>query len=160
MTGAFLALILTGMTISMSSLIGLIMLVGIVVNNAIVLIDYTNILRRERGLGAREAVVFAAPTRLRPIMMTTLTTVLGLLPSALGFGGNVEMMQSLSVVVMGGLTLSTLVTLILVPTVYLLADGEDRRRKGGRFGMRGLLRRSRREDPQKSQEPPVPEEFR
>ena len=93
-------------------------------------------------------------------MMTTLTTVLGLLPSALGFGGNVEMMQSLSVVVMGGLTLSTLVTLILVPTVYLLADGEDRRRKGGRFGMRGLLRRSRREDPQKSQEPPVPEEFR
>ena len=160
MTGAFLSLIITGMTISMTSLIGLIMLVGIVVNNAIVLIDYTNILRRERGLGAREAVVYAAPTRLRPIMMTTLTTVLGLLPSAFGLGGNVEMMQSMAVVVIGGLSLSTLVTLILIPTVYLMADGEDRRKKGGRFGRKSLLRRSRREDPQVSQEPVVPEEFR
>ena len=160
MTGAFLALIITGMTISMTSLIGLIMLVGIVVNNAIVLIDYTNILRREQGMGARDALLFAAPTRLRPILMTTLTTVLGLIPTAIGLGGNVEMMQSMSVVVIGGLTLSTLVTLILVPTVYLMADGEDRRKKGYKSGKKSLFRRNRREEPQKSSTTEIPEEFR
>ncbi len=158
MTGAFLALLLTGMTISMTSLIGLIMLVGIVVNNAIVLIDYTNILRREQGLGARDALIFAAPTRLRPILMTTLTTVLGLVPTAVGIGGNVEMMQSMSVVVIGGLTFSTLITLVLIPTVYLLADGEDRRKKGRRTGRKSLFRRNLREQPQVSGDP-VPEEF-
>lgn len=148
LTGAFLALLLTGMTISMTSLIGLIMLVGIVVNNAIVLIDYTNILRRDQGLGARDALIFAAPTRLRPILMSTLTTVLGLVPTAVGIGGNVEMMQSMSVVVIGGLTFSTLITLVLIPTVYLLADGEDRRKKGRRTGRKSLFRRNLREQPQ------------
>ena len=93
MTGAFLALLLTDMSISMTSLIGLIMLVGIVVNNAIVLVDYTNILRREQGLTAHDALVNSGRSRLRPILMTTLTTVLGLLPSAFGFGGNVEMLS-------------------------------------------------------------------
>ena len=159
MTGAFLALLLTDMSISMTSLIGLIMLVGIVVNNAIVLVDYTNILRREQGLTAHDALVNSGRSRLRPILMTTLTTVLGLLPSAFGFGGNVEMMQSMSVVVIGGLTLSTLVTLILVPTVYLLFDGEDRRKKGHKTGKRSLLRRNRREQPQVSDAAPVPPEF-
>lgn len=158
LTGAFLALLLTGMTISMTSLIGLIMLVGIVVNNAIVLIDYTNILRRDQGLGARDALIFAAPTRLRPILMSTLTTVLGLVPTAVGIGGNVEMMQSMSVVVIGGLTFSTLITLVLIPTVYLLADGEDRRKKGRRTGRKSLFRRNLREQPQVSGDP-VPEEF-
>ena len=160
MTGAFLGLLLTGMSISMTSLIGLIMLVGIVVNNAIVLIDYTNILRREHGMPAREALVHAGRTRLRPIFMTTATTVLGLLPTAIGLGGNVEMMQSMSVVVIGGLTFSTLVTLILVPTVYLLFDGEDRRRKGLKTGRRSLFRRNLREQMQVSGEEEVPEEFR
>ena len=105
------------------------------------------------------ALIEAGDTRLRPILMTTLTTVLGLLPSAFGFGGNVEMMQSMSVVVIGGLTLSTLVTLILVPTVYLLFDGEDRRKKGHKTGKRSLLRRNRREQPQVSDAAPVPPEF-
>ena len=158
MTGAFLALALTGMSISMTSLIGLIMLVGIVVNNAIVLIDYTNLLRREQGLPAREALLFAGPTRLRPILMSTLTTVLGLVPTALGIGGNVEMMQSMSVVVIGGLLFSTLVTLLLIPTVYLIFDGGDRRKKGRRVG-RGFFRRNRRETPQTSDGPAIPEEF-
>lgn len=159
-TGAFLGLLLTGQSISMTSLIGLIMLVGIVVNNAIVLIDYTNILRHNQGMTAREALIFSGKTRLRPILMTTLTTILGLLPTALGIGGDVEMMQSMSVVVIGGLSVSTLVTLVLVPTVYLLFDGEDRRRKGYKTGRRSLFKRNLREQQQTSPETPLPEEFR
>lgn len=125
MTGAFLGLLLTGQSISMTSLIGLIMLVGIVVNNAIVLIDYTNILKKQNQLNTHDALITSGSTRLRPILMTTLTTVLGLTPTALGIGGNVEMMQSMSIVVIGGLSFSTLVTLVLVPTVYLLFDRKD-----------------------------------
>lgn len=159
MTGAFLALILTGMSISMTSLIGLIMLVGIVVNNAIVLIDYTNILRQEQGMPAREALVYSGRSRLRPILMSTLTTVLGLVPTAMGISGNVEMMQSMSVVVIGGLTVSTLITLILIPTVYLLLDGEDRRKKGHKTGRRSLFRRNQREQPQVSAPTEIPHEF-
>lgn len=160
MTGAFLGLILTGLSISMTSLIGLIMLVGIVVNNAIVLIDYTNILRREQGMPARDALIFSGKTRLRPILMSTLTTILGLIPTALGIGGNVEMMQSMSVVVIGGLSISTLITLILIPTVYLLFDGEDRRRKGKNTGKRSLFRRNLREQMQDSSGMEIPPEFR
>lgn len=159
MTGAFLALILTDMSISMTSLIGLIMLVGIVVNNAIVLIDYTNILRTTQGLSAHDALVFSGRTRLRPILMTTLTTILGLIPTALGIGGEVEMMQSMSVVVIGGLSVSTLITLILIPVVYMLFDGEDRRKKGRETGRRSLFRRSQKEQPQTDSQPPVPQEF-
>ena len=121
-TGSFLGLMLTGMSINMSSLIGLVMLMGTVVNNAIVLVDYTNILCREEGYPVRTALVEAGRRRLRPILMTTLTTVLGLLPNAMGWGGNVEMMQAMSVVMIGGLTFSTLVTLFLIPTVYLMTD--------------------------------------
>ena len=160
MTGAFLGLILTGLSISMTSLIGLIMLVGIVVNNAIVLIDYTNILRREQGMPARDALIFSGKTRLRPILMSTLTTILGLIPTSLGIGGNVEMMQSMSVVVIGGLSISTLITLILIPTVYLLFDGEDRRRKGKNTGKRSLFRRNLREQMQDSSGMEIPPEFR
>ena len=160
MTGAFFALMITGQSISMTSLIGLVMLVGIVVNNAIVLIDYANVLRREHGMSARDALIRSGRTRLRPILMTTLTTVLGLLPTAIGIGGQVEMMQSMSIVVIGGLTFSTLLTLILIPTVYLLFDGEDRRRKGGQAGRRSLFRRNRREQPQTSEGMAIPPEFR
>ncbi len=160
MTGAFLGLILTGQSISMTSLIGLVMLVGIVVNNAIVLIDYTNILRREQGMPARTALIRSGRTRLRPILMTTMTTVLGLLPSALGIGGNVEMMQSMATVVIGGLLVSTLLTLVLIPVVYLLFDGEDRRKKGKQTGKRALFRRNRREQPQDSSGMEIPAEFR
>ncbi|MBR5485045.1 MAG: efflux RND transporter permease subunit [Oscillospiraceae bacterium] len=130
MTGAFLGLFVSGMSISMSSLVGLIMLVGVVVNNAIVLIDYANILRSERGMEAQDALLEAGETRLRPILMSTLTTVVGLIPTAFGFGGNVEMMQSLSVVVIGGLLVSTMVTLILVPVVYMIMDSK-KEKKGG-----------------------------
>ena len=118
LTGAFLALYLTGSSISMTSLIGLVMLVGVVVNNAIVLIDYTATLRREEHLPVREALIQAGQTRLRPILMSTLTTVVGLIPMAVGFGGKVE--------IIGGLSLSTLLTLVLIPTFYLIFDPEDR----------------------------------
>jgi len=129
MTGAFLALLLTGNSISMTSLIGLVMLVGIVVNNAIVLIDYTNILRAQQEISARDALIQSGRTRLRPILMTTMTTVLSLIPMAAGIGGKVEMMQAMAVVVIGGLSLSTLLTLILIPTVYLIFDKETRAQK-------------------------------
>ena len=117
--GAFVLLLLGGYTFSMTSLLGFIMLVGIVVNNAIVLIDYANQLR-ESGMSAEEALVTSGRTRLRPILMTTLTTIMSMLPMALGIGGDVEMMQSMSVVVIGGLTSSTFLTLILIPVFYLI----------------------------------------
>ncbi|HIY08041.1 MAG TPA: efflux RND transporter permease subunit [Firmicutes bacterium] len=138
-TGSFLALQLTGMSINMSSLIGLVMLMGTVVNNAIVLVDYTNILIREEGHPTRKALVEAGRRRLRPILMTTLTTVLGLLPNAMGWGGDVEMMQAMSVVMIGGLSLSTLVTLFLIPTVFLMTDRRGKPRAGSRI--RGAGRR-------------------
>ncbi len=102
-------------------LLGIIVLAGIVVNNAIVLIDYTNQLRRE-GRGKREALLEAGQTRLRPIVMTTLTTVLGLAPMALGWGEGDEMRAPMAVAVMGGLTFSTLLTLVLIPVVYDVFD--------------------------------------
>ena len=125
LTGAFLALYITGSSISMTSLIGLVMLAGIVVNNAIVLVDYAGILRRE-GMEVHEALVTAGKRRLRPILMSSLTTIVGLIPMAAGFGGEVEMMQGMAVVVIGGLSLSTVLTLVLIPTFYLLFDREDR----------------------------------
>ncbi|HWP50619.1 MAG TPA: efflux RND transporter permease subunit, partial [Clostridia bacterium] len=128
LTGAFFGLSVTGSSINMASLIGLVMLVGVVVNNAIVLIDFTNIMRTQ-GMEVREAIVFSGRTRMRPILMSTLTTVVGLLPMALGIGGKVEMMQGMSVVVIGGLTLSTVLTLVLIPTFYLMFDKEDRARR-------------------------------
>ena len=128
LTGAFFGLAVTGNSISMTSLIGLVMLVGIVVNNAIVLIDFANIMRVQ-GMEVREAIVFAGRTRMRPILMSTLTTVMGLLPMALGLGGRVETMQGMAVVVIGGLSLSTVLTLVLIPTFYLMFDKEDRARR-------------------------------
>lgn len=129
LTGSFLGLLLTGQSLSMTSMIGVVMLVGVVVNNAIVLIDYTDILRKNDGLSAREAIILAGSTRLRPILMTTLTTILGLIPTMLGFGGEVEMMQSMTTVVVGGMTISTLLTLVLIPVMYLMIDGSERREK-------------------------------
>ncbi len=121
LVGVVLALALTGTTVSVMVLLGIIVLAGIVVNNAIVLIDYTNQLRRE-GRGKREALLEAGQTRLRPIVMTTLTTVLGLAPMALGWGEGDEMRAPMAVVVMGGLTFSTLLTLVLIPVVYDVFD--------------------------------------
>ncbi|MFD0695874.1 efflux RND transporter permease subunit [Paenibacillus sp. GCM10027628] len=120
--GAILGLLVTHRTINMNSIIGMIMLVGVVVNNAIVLIDYTNQLRK-KGMPLSEALVEAGKVRLRPILMTTATTVLAMLPLVIGFGEGAETQASMATVVAFGLTFSTLVTLVLIPVVYTLFDG-------------------------------------
>jgi HAE1 family hydrophobic/amphiphilic exporter-1 len=120
--GTALILFLTETTFNMQAFIGVIMLAGIVVNNAIVLVDYTNLLRREYGHPLREAIELAGRRRLRPILMTTLTTVLGLLPMALGFGEGAETSSPLARVVIGGLTTSTLITLIFIPVLYYILE--------------------------------------
>jgi HAE1 family hydrophobic/amphiphilic exporter-1 len=117
--GVLPTLVLTGTTVNIQSVMGLVMLIGIVVNNAIVLVDYINLMRRERGLDLLPAVAEAGRLRLRPILMTTLTTVLGLLPLALGLGAGAEIQAALARVVIGGLIASTLVTLVLIPTAYV-----------------------------------------
>jgi len=114
-------LLATGTTLNMQSFMGLIMLIGIVVNNAILLVDYINMMRRDEGLDLVPAVVNAGKLRMRPILMTTLTTVLGLMPLALGIGVGAEMQASLGRVVIGGLLASTLITLVLIPVVYVAA---------------------------------------
>jgi HAE1 family hydrophobic/amphiphilic exporter-1 len=120
--GVVIALKLTDTTFSLQAYIGVIMLAGIVVSNAILLVDYTNVLRRRDGLPLREAVETAGRTRLRPILMTTLTTILGLVPMSLGIGEGAELQAPLARVVIGGLTASTLITLVFVPTVYTLFE--------------------------------------
>ncbi|MEZ5318496.1 MAG: efflux RND transporter permease subunit [Vicinamibacterales bacterium] len=120
--GVVASLMLTSTSFSLQAYIGVIMLAGIVVSNAILLVDYTNILRRRDGLPLREAVEQAGRTRLRPILMTTLTTILGLVPMALGIGEGAELQAPLARVVIGGLTASTLVTLVLVPSVYTVFE--------------------------------------
>lgn len=120
--GVIPTMLLTGTTFNMQSIMGVIMLVGIVVNNAIVLVDYINLMRRDKDMGVFEAVVESGRLRLRPILMTTLTTVLGLLPLSFGWGAGGEIQASLARVVIGGLTASTLITLILIPVVYVSAN--------------------------------------
>ena len=125
--GVLLGLLVTGTALGAMGMIGILILMGIVVKNGIVLIDYT-ILMRERGKSIAEASVIAARSRLRPILMTTLTTVLGMIPMALGQGEGSEMWRSLGMVVAWGLTVSTLVTLVIIPTVYAsMASWQDRR---------------------------------
>ena len=119
--GVILILFLTGTTLSTTSMMGVIMMLGIVVSNGVLLVDYTNVLRR-RGLPLRQAVVTAARTRLRPILMTSLATVVGLFPMALGLGTGGETNAPLARAVVGGLTVSTLLTLFLVPTVYMILE--------------------------------------
>ncbi|MFH2056467.1 MAG: efflux RND transporter permease subunit [bacterium] len=116
--GVIPTLLITGTTINMQSLMGMVMLIGIVVNNAIVLVDYINLMRREHNLSVAEAVVQSGRLRLRPILMTTCTTVLGMLPLAFGTGAGGEIQASLARAVIGGLLVSTLITLVLIPVVY------------------------------------------
>ncbi len=120
--GVVAALKITSTAFSLQAYIGVIMLAGIVVSNAILLVDYTNILRRRDRKPLREAVELAGRTRLRPIVMTTLTTILGLVPMSLGLGEGAELQAPLARVVIGGLAASTLVTLVLVPSVYTLFE--------------------------------------
>jgi len=124
--GAILGLFITGKALSVPAYIGIIMLAGIVVNNAIVLIDYTNQLR-EKGYGCDEALIKAGPLRLRPILMTTLTTILGLIPLALGIGEGAEMEAPMAIAVIFGLGLSTMITLIIVPVIYSIFDRFSKR---------------------------------
>ncbi len=119
--GVVFALLLTGNSLSVVVFIGLIMLAGIVVNNAIVLIDYINQMRKS-GMAKLEAIKEAGKVRLRPIMMTTLTTVLGLLPLALGLGEGAEVRAPMAITVIGGLLVSTMLTLVVIPVVYSIVD--------------------------------------
>jgi Cation/multidrug efflux pump len=128
LVGVLLGLRVTGTPLGVMAVIGIIILIGIVVKNGIVLIDYT-ILLRERGMHIRDASTTAAKSRLRPILMTTLTTVLGMLPMALGTGEGSEMWRSLGVTVVWGLTVSSLITLVLIPTVYCSFTYRVERRK-------------------------------
>ena len=131
--GVVTMLVATSTTFNMQGFLGVIVLVGIVVNNAIVLIDYTNQLRRDHGFSIREAVSTAGERRLRPILMTTVTTVLGLVPMALGIGEGSELQVPMARVVIGGLLTSTLITLIFIPVVYAtleeLTERSSRRRE-------------------------------
>ncbi len=133
-SGVFLILWMTGHTLNVMSMIGAIMLIGIVVKNGIVLIDYI-ILNRERGLSIRKAVIDAGRSRLRPVIMTTATTVLGMVPMAVGSGQGAEMWQPMGVAVIGGLTFSTVLTLLFVPVLYCSFAGR------GVLNQRGKLKK-------------------
>ncbi len=113
---------ITGTTLSAPALIGLVLLIGIVVNNAILLVEYIEAGRRERGLDVESAIVEAGSLRLRPILMTTLTTVLGMTPLAIGIGEGAEIMQPLAIAVIGGLSVSMLLTLFVVPCLYRILN--------------------------------------
>ncbi|MCH5318523.1 MAG: efflux RND transporter permease subunit [Paramuribaculum sp.] len=116
-SGVFIILYLSGHTLNVMSMIGAIMLIGIVVKNGIVLIDYIS-LNRERGMSIRRAVILGGKSRLRPVVMTTLTTILGMVPMALGTGQGAEMWRPMGTAVIGGLTFSTILTLLFVPVLY------------------------------------------
>ena len=126
--GVVWALFLTANTLSVISFIGIIMMVGVVVSNAIILVDYIN-RRREEGVELKEAIVRAGRIRLRPILMTTLTTICGLIPMALGLGEGAEANASLAISVIGGLAVSTFLTLIFVPTLYMIVENWRTARK-------------------------------
>ena len=129
--GAFAMLIWTGTDLNVSSAMGLILLVGLVVKNGIVLLDFVE-MRLAEGLPIRDAVLAAARVRVRPILMTTLCTLFGLLPLALGIGAGAELQKPLALAVIGGLSLSTLVTLYLVPSAFLAVS--RRRARSSRPG--------------------------
>ncbi len=126
--GSFFLLVITGSTLSMVSLMGFLMLIGIVVNNGILFVDSTNMLREE--MTVEEALIETGVIRLRPILMTTLTTILSMVPMGLAIGGgNAVMMQGMALVIIGGLIASTILTLVLIPTFYLILDKEERKKR-------------------------------
>ena len=127
--GVVLILLLTNTSVTIQALLGMVVLVGIVVNNAIVLVDYANQLRRDHGMGVFDAVIHAGEDRLRPIIMTTATTVLGLVPMAIGIGEGAELQAPLARVIIGGLTASTMITLVLIPVLYMIFEEYSERSK-------------------------------
>ena len=142
-SGVFIILWLTGHTLNVMSMIGAIMLIGIVVKNGIVLIDYIS-LNRERGMSIRRAVIHGGESRLRPVVMTTLTTILGMVPMAVGTGQGAEMWRPMGTAVIGGLTLSTILTLLFVPALYCIFAYNGVRR--GRKRQRKLLKNASKND--------------
>jgi HAE1 family hydrophobic/amphiphilic exporter-1 len=120
-TGVIISFLITGTTLSVNSFLGIIILMGIVVNNAIVLIDYINLMRK-RGMNLKEAVILTGQRRLRPILITTFTTILGMLPMALTNGPSSEVYNPLGITVIGGLSVSTLVTLLIIPCIYYVIE--------------------------------------
>lgn len=127
-TGGLFALFISGSEISLIAMLGFLMLAGIVVNNGIVFIDYANGLRKEKGLKVRDALIETGRTRIKPILMTALTTILGLSTMALGIGQGAEMLQPLGIVTIGGLVYSTILTLYLVPALYMMMN-KDKKKK-------------------------------
>jgi len=135
LSGVLMALWISGSTLNLMSAIGMIMLIGIVVKNGIVLVDYIN-LNRERGLGIINSVVKGGKSRLRPVLMTSLTAILGMIPMAIGGGQGSEMWKPMGIAVIGGLTISTVLTLVIVPVLYCIFAGtgvKRRRRKMREF---------------------------
>ena len=130
-TGVFLALWMTSTPLSLIALIGAIMLVGIVTKNGIVMVDYTNLLV-ERGAGVFEAVIKSGKSRLRPVLMTSFTTILGMLPLALGTGSGSEIWQPMGIAVIGGLTFSTILTLFVIPALYSILVNRRQRKENER----------------------------
>ena len=128
MSGVFIALWLTNTPLSLIALIGAIMLVGIVTKNGIVLVDYMNLLV-ERGATLADAVIEGGKSRLRPVLMTSLTTILGMVPMALGIGEGSEIWQPMGISVVGGLLVSTLLTLFIVPSLYAMLEGRKERKE-------------------------------
>jgi HAE1 family hydrophobic/amphiphilic exporter-1 len=132
--GVVSGLLITGEPLGVGSLVGLLILTGIVVNNAIVLIDYLQQLKKD-GYELKEAILLAGPTRLRPILMTTLTTILGLIPLTLGFGEGTEVQQPMAIVIVFGLSFATIITLVFIPAVYyLFENGKSKRQEKAAHG--------------------------
>lgn len=127
-TGVILALWITGTSLDMIGALGCVMLVGIVVKNGIVLVDYTNLMR-DRGYELNDAIALSGASRLRPVLMTAFTTLLGMLPMALSNGEGSEMWRPLGIVVIGGLLVSTIITLIVVPVLYAVMSRHGERNK-------------------------------
>ncbi len=128
-TGGLIALFISGSEISLIAMLGFLMLAGIVVNNGIVFIDYANNLRKDKGMKIKDALIQTGKTRLRPILMTALTTILGLSTMALGIGSGTEMIKSLGIVTIGGLIYATLLTLFLIPCLYMVFNKEKAYKK-------------------------------
>ena len=134
--GSFGLLFLSGQSLTMTSLMGIMMLVGIVVNNGILYVDGVNALINEDGLSLDDALIESAKTRLRPILITTLTTIISMVPMSLGIGTGTEMMQGMGIIIIGGLIASTLLILILLPVFYRMVYGKEKKEKRKRIGKR------------------------
>ncbi|SCH60463.1 Swarming motility protein SwrC [uncultured Clostridium sp.] len=138
--GSFGLLFLSGQSLTMVSMMGIMMLVGIVVNNGILYVDGVHALMNEEGLGLEDALIESGKTRLRPILITTLTTVISMIPMSLGLGTGTEMMQSMGIIIIGGLTASTILILLLMPVFYLMAYG-NKKEKGPKKPRKWRLRK-------------------